>query len=255
MISDETSSGCDGFGIAPVKDIVVEEVDKVVAAGIPVVTIDSDLASSKRDLYLGTMNAEAGKTAGRSLKDLLPGAPGTVVILGYDNPDWPDGYDRTMATKAVLEEAGYATVIRKTVWANEAEDVAAMVDAVNTAQPKVVGMIGMFENAYRCGMAVEAVGKTGQDIAVAAFDFNSKTVAYMQSGLIRVTHAQRQYYMGYLAPYVLYGMNVLGKSKTKELLGSPLVDDERFNAGLDVVNADELDQYYAFLEKLGISGS
>lgn len=251
------AAGAVGFGIAPNTNVLIPEIGTEVDAGFPVVLIDSDLPDSKRDFYIGTMNAAAGQTAGNSLKALLPAAPGTVIILGHDDPGWPDGYDRTMGTKAVLEGAGYVTAITTVDWneGGEAKNVQAMVDAINAANPPVVGMIGMFSNAYRCAMAAEATGKTGSDIAIAAFDFDAKTVAYMQSGLIKVTHAQRQYYMGYLTPYILYGVNVLGKDKTKALLATVMVDDHRINSGLDVVPADKLDQYYTFLEKLGISGN
>lgn len=257
MLEEARQNGAKGFGVAAVYDQLVEKVDSLASAGLPVVTIDGDLAASKRDFYIGTLNAEAGKTAGNSLKALLPAAPGSVVILGYELEDWRDGYDRTMGTKGVLEQGGYTVVIRRTSWSDggEEQDVQFMADTINTATPPVVGMIGMFSNAYRCAMAAEAAGKTGNDIAVAAFDFDPKTVSYMQSGLIKVTHAQRQYYMGYLTPYILYGINVLGKAKTQALLSSQMVDEHRFNAGLDVVKADQLDQYYSFLDKLGISGS
>lgn len=257
MMNDARTKGADGFGISAITDVLAAEIDAATAAGLPVVTIDSDLATSSRDVYIGTINAEAGKTAGNSLKALLPAAPGTVIILGYELENWPDGYDRTMATKNTLEAAGYTTVVRRTLWSatGEAEDVQFMADTISTADPPVVGMVGMFSNAYRCAMAAEAAGKTGDDIAIAAFDFDPKTVAYMQSGLIKVTHAQRQYYMGYLTPYILYGIDVLGKDKTKKLLASQMVDDYRFDAGLDVVNANQLDSYYTFLDQLGISGS
>jgi ribose transport system substrate-binding protein len=257
MMEEAVKAGAKGFGVAPVYDALADELNSLVSRGIPIMTIDTDIATSNRDLYIGTLNAEAGQTAGNSLKALLPAAPGTVVILGYELPDWSDGYDRTMGAKSVLEQAGYTVVVRRTLWEDggEAKDVQSMADTIATASPPVVGMIGMFSNAYRCAMAAEAASKTGADIAIAAFDFDSKTVAYMQSGLIKVTHAQRQYYMGYLTPYILYGMNVLGKETTKNLLGAQLVDGGRFNSGLDVVAADKLDQYYSFLDKLGISGS
>ncbi len=77
----------------------------------------------------------------------------------------------------------------------------------------------------------------------------------MQSGLIQVTHAQRQYYMGYLTPYILYGINALGASEMKKLISSHLVDEHRLDTGLDVVAADKLEDYYSFLDKLGIGGS
>jgi ribose transport system substrate-binding protein len=76
----------------------------------------------------------------------------------------------------------------------------------------------------------------------------------MQQGFIQVTHAQRQYYMGYLSPYVLYGINVLGMKKTKEILEPHMADNVRFNLGLDVVKADKLDDYYSYLDSLGIGG-
>lgn len=257
MLKETREAGADGFGIAAITDALVEELNTAVDAGVPVITIDSDLANSKRDLYIGTLNAEAGKTAGNSLKALMPAAPGTVIILGYELENWPDGYDRTMSTKNVLEASGYTVVVRRTLWeeGGEEKDIQFMAETIKTATPPVVGMIGMFSNAYRCAMAAEVAGKTGNDIAIAAFDFDSKTVSYMQSGLIKVTHAQRQYYMGYLTPYILYGMNVLGKAKTKALLGAQMVDEYRFNSGLDVVKAEQLDQYYSFLDKLGVSGS
>jgi ribose transport system substrate-binding protein len=119
----------------------------------------------------------------------------------------------------------------------------------------VVGMMGVFSNAYRCAVAAEAVGKTGDEIAIAAFDFEPKTVEFMRSGMIKATHAQRQYYMGYLTPYVLYGFKALGKEATKAILRPQMVDDFRFNTGLDFIPAAKLDVYYSYLDQLGIGSS
>jgi ribose transport system substrate-binding protein len=161
-----------------------------------------------------------------------------------------------MASKEVLEAAGYTVVVRRTDWSEtgEAADLKFMAEAIKTAEPPLVGMIGMFSDAYRCAMAAEAAKLTKADVAIVAFDFDPKTVNYMQSGLIRATHAQRQYYEGYLTPYVLYGLNVLGKKETLSILKPQLVGKDKFNAGLDVVKNDELDEYYSFLDSLGVGG-
>ena len=98
-------------------------------------------------------------------------------------------------------------------------------------------MLGMFSNAYRCAKAAELAGKTATDIAIVAFDFDPKTLNYMQTGFIRATHAQRQYYMGYIVPYLLYGINALGMEKTKEIMHPHMVDGARIDSGLDVVPA------------------
>jgi len=232
-------------------------IDAAADADIPVVTIDSDLAASKRDLYIGTMNSEAGKTAGATLVSLIQESSGTVILLGHDEEGWPDGLDRTMGAKGVLEAAGFTVVVRKTDWSEtgEAADLEYLTAAITDADPPVVGMMGMFSDAYRCAMAAEAVGKTGDDIAIAAFDFEPQTVEFMRSGMIKATHAQRQYYMGYLTPYVLYGFKALGKEATKAILKPQMVDDYRFNTGLDVIPAANLDGYYSYLDSLSIGSS
>jgi ribose transport system substrate-binding protein len=256
MLKAARESGTNGLGTAPFEAPVAEEIDAASAAKIPVITIDTDLAESKRDLYIGTMNAAAGTTAGETLIEFLPSGGGTVIILGHDDPGWKDGYDRSMGAKAVLEAAGYTVVVRRTDWSETGEvaDLEFLAEAIANADPPLVGMTGMFSNAYRLGVAAEAAGLTKDDVAITGFDFEAKTVAYMESGLIRATHAQRQYYMGYLTPYVLYGMNVLGKKETLKILKPHLIDGDKFNAGLDVVQGTDLDAYYSFLDGLGVGG-
>lgn len=257
MVFSNIEQGTDGLGIAPVEAPVAKAIDAAIDAEIPVVTLDSDLSDSKRDFYVGTINSEAGKTAANSLLSLITTEPGTIVILGHDDPGWVDGYNRTIAAKNVLEDAGYTVVVRKTDWSRngEAHDLDFLINAIDTAIPPVVGMLGMFSNAYRCALAAESVGMTTDDVAIATFDFDAKTVEYMRNGLIKVTHAQRQYYMGYLTPYILYGINALGLDKTRGLLNSVRFDDERINTGLDVVSSEKLDDYYAFLDSLGVGSS
>lgn len=257
MMTDAIAQGTKGFGIAPyAADELRTNINGAVAAGVPVVTIDSDLADSNRDLYIGTDNTQAGITAGNTLKGFLPQSGGRVVILGQGDNGWPDGFNRTMGAKAVLDAAGYTTKVVTINWAdNHVTDLAVLGDLLATSDPPVVGMLGMFSNAWECAGAAEAAGKSGSDVAIVAFDFDPKTVSYMTSGLIKATHAQRQYYMGYLTPHILYAMNVLGKEKTKALLSAQMLDNYRFNTGLDVVRADQRNAYSAYLESLGIDAS
>jgi ribose transport system substrate-binding protein len=260
MMADQRSNGYTGFGLAPLRADIAEQIDLAVDSGLPVLTVDSDLPESKRQLYIGTINPEAGKTAANTLLAQLGTSvtSGTVIILGHDNPtDWPDGYQRTMGAKTVLEAHGFTVVVRKSTWTDtgDTEDAQSMSDSISAASPAAVGMIGLFSNAYRCAMAAEMAAKTKDDIAIVAFDFDPKTLTYMQSGLIRATHVQRQYYMGYLMPYLLYGINALGMDKTKEIMAPHMVDTVRIDSGLDVVGASQVDQYNAFLDSLGIGAS
>ncbi len=256
MIDNYVSSGYQGLGTAPFDETVVPSINAAVDKGIPVVTIDSDLADSERQVYVGTINAAAGTTAGQTLISLLaPTVTGTVILLGWDDPGWTDGYNRTMSAKTALEATGFTVQVQKVNWdpvAGESADVTALTGLIQNASPPVVGMMGMFTNAYQCAMAAEAAGLAAGEVKIAAFDFDANTVSAMNSGYIQATHAQRQYYMGYVVPYILYGINVLGLDQTKAILKNEMVDATSFNTGLDVIPASNLAGYNAFLDSLGV---
>ncbi len=257
MLQEREGTGYQGLGLAPIAPNVEPEIDNFENSGVPVLTIDSDLPDSKRHLYIGTINYEAGHTAAQTLTGMLPGKGGTVIVLGHEmEADWPDGYARTQGAKDVLEAAGYTVVIRTTDWDDDGADldIASMTDTLKTADPPAVGMMSMFSPTDRCAHAAENAGLTGDDISIVGFDFEPDSVAYMQSGLIKATHAQRQYYFGYMTPYVLYSLNVLGVQKTMDILAPQMVDPTHFNAGIDVVRNDQIDEYNAYLDSLGIGG-
>ena len=65
---------------APDEPEVVEAVDRLVAAGIPVVTLVTDLPGSQRLAYVGIDNRSAGATAAYFLTQWLGAEPGTVLV-------------------------------------------------------------------------------------------------------------------------------------------------------------------------------
>jgi ribose transport system substrate-binding protein len=248
IFDDQVAAGVKGIGLAAMNPDMSTSIDAAVDQNIVVITFDSDAAESKRQLYIGTINAEAGKTAGQSMVDLLAGATGTVVVLGYDSEAWLDGYNRTHAASDVIEAAGNTVVIRHTNWSDQMENETFIMDTLMTADPPAVGCLGVFSNSYLCASAAD---KAGVDIKIAAFDFDPVTLDYMEQGRIQVTHGQRIYYMGYLIPYLLYAVNSLGLDETKSLIGDLMPDDYRVDLGLDVIPADGVADYNAFLEGLG----
>ncbi|WP_437635603.1 sugar ABC transporter substrate-binding protein [Sorangium sp. So ce854] len=251
QIAQAVADGAEGLGVAPFNNVQRAAVDEAVAQGVHVVTLDTDVPTTKRALHIGTLDRSAGAKAGKTLRDMLPPAPGTVLILGSEDEEWVTGLDRTQGAREVFEEAGYEVLVREAQWdeAGEADDVEAMAAQIEAADPPVVGMIGLFTISYRCAMAAEAAGEP--DLPVVAFDFDPKTVDYMRKGRIRATHTQRQYYQGYLVPYILYGIKSIGLEATKKILGPQMIDGNRVNTGLDVVTADKIDAYNDFLDLIG----
>ncbi|WP_437620280.1 substrate-binding domain-containing protein [Sorangium sp. So ce1151] len=251
QMAEATENGAKGIGVSPLNDVNAAAIDEASARGVHVVTFDTDLASSKRSIYVGMLNWSAGATAGQTLLKMLPPPPGTVMIHGNVSADWVDGYERTQGAQQVLAEAGYTPVVSQVYFfgGGDAEDVAWMKSQMEAADPPVVGMLGLFNLSYRCAMAAEAVGKP--ELPVVAFDFDPKTVDYMRQGRIKATLIQRQYYEGYLVPYILYGINTIGLDATKAILAPQMSDEFRFNIGVDVVPGDKVDAYNGFLDSIG----
>ncbi|XXX72962.1 substrate-binding domain-containing protein [Sorangium sp. So ce134] len=250
QIQQVLMDGAEAIGITPFGDANAAAIDEAVASGVPVVTLDNDLAASRRSIYVGTLSKSAGATAAETLRPMLPSGPGTVVIHGNADPTWIDGTNRTQAARDVLEAAGYKTVVRQATWSDEgeAEDVEWMKTQIETADPPAVGLIGLFDIGFRCAMAAEAAGEP--DLPVVTFDFHPRTVDYMRQGRIKATHIQRQHYQGYLVPYILYGIKNIGLDATKGILAPRMVDDSRFDLGLDVIPAEKVDAYDEFLDMI-----
>ncbi|WP_438011578.1 substrate-binding domain-containing protein [Sorangium sp. So ce321] len=250
QIDQAVAGGAEGIGVSPYGDTNAAAVDKAVANGVHVVTLDTDVATSKRSLYVGALNTSVGATAANTLLAMLPPPPGTVIVHGTIGADWVDGYARTRGAQEVLQAAGYAPVVSEAVFsADEAFDIDWMKTNIETANPPVVGMVGLFNISYRCVMGADAAGIP--DVPIVAFDFDPRTVDYMRQGRIKATHTQRQYYEGYLVPYILYGIKTIGLDATREIL-APLMDgDSRVNIGLDVVPSEKIDAYNAFLDEIG----
>ena len=252
-IEEQRQLGLSGLGIAPHGGEIADAIDALVDEGKPVITIDSDLPDSKRHLYIGTDNTRGGKTGGETLVDLLDGKTGRVIVLGYSGEDgWVDGTNRTNAAADVLRAAGNEVQIVDSVWDGE-EEVDNLVAAIEdeTYEQPVVGMLGVFANAHACATAALEVNLEEMP-KIVAFDFEPSTLTYMEDGVIHATHVQRQYYMGYLSMYLLYSIKTVGLEETKDSVSAHLLNDFHLDTGLDVIFAQDLSEYNAFVDELGI---
>lgn len=77
-------TGYNALGVAPMASDVSLEIDAFAESGAPLVTIDGDLADSRRSLYIGMINREAGEASAHTLVDLMPatGAKGLSLRHG-----------------------------------------------------------------------------------------------------------------------------------------------------------------------------
>ena len=83
LVQNAIASKVDGIVLAPLDaKALVAPVEKAIAAGIPVVIIDSGLDSTKIASYVATDNYHGGVLAGERLAELLHGE-GKIILMRY----------------------------------------------------------------------------------------------------------------------------------------------------------------------------
>src|ERR1700722_20072967 len=180
--------------------LLKDSIDKAVAAGIPVITIDSDAPASKRLFFIGTNNYQAGFTGGQRLAQELKGK-GNVVV--FSMPDQSNLQDRLRGYKEALAKTPDIKITRVV-------DIQGDPRIAFDTTTQIVGKERDKVDAFVC---LEA--QSGKEVAgvlnsyhvtgkvVMAMDTDQETLDLIKKGVIAATIAQKPYSMA------LVGMQML----------------------------------------------
>jgi len=180
--------------------VLKDSIDKAVAGGVPVITVDSDAPSSKRLFFIGTNNYQAGFTGGQRLAQELKGK-GNVVV--FTMPDQSNLQERLRGYKEALSRTPEIKVTRVVdiqgdpriafdtttqIIGKERDKVQAFVCLEAQSGKEVAGVL----NSYH------VTGKT-----VMAFDTDPETLDWIQKGMIAATIGQKPYTMAFVGMQML----------------------------------------------------
>lgn len=234
--------------VAP-KDVIA----KAVAAGIPVICMDSDAPGTARELYVGMADFDAGMDAGKAALDIVKSGK---MVAQFGDETSNNGQTRLAGFKAAI--SGTAISLVETLY-----DGAVPEKALSNAQaamqkyPDLAGFLGIWSiNGPQQGQAVKQAGKTGT-IKVIAWDTEPDTQRLMGENVVQAMIAQRAYFYGYLSSWIMYAQTVLGKDATWKILDPYLTDKGgetkiHLNTGVDIVRADTFQLYKDYLVSIGI---
>lgn len=158
-------------------------IDDLVQAGIPVVTLVSDLPGSRRHHYAGIDNMAAGRTAGSLLGRFLAGGPATVAVVAgsmlvRDHRERFEGFQAVMA--AEFPQIAVLPVI-------EGRDDPVLVEHsladLFAAQPDLAGLYSLGAGNRGLVRALEAAHLPARP-AVIAHELTETTRAALLSGRI-----------------------------------------------------------------------
>jgi len=180
--------------------LLKDSINKAIAAGIPVITIDSDSPTSKRLFFIGTNNYQAGVTGGQRLAQELKGK-GNVVV--FTMPEQPNLQDRLRGYREALEKSSGIKITR----------VVDIQGDPRIAFDTTTQIIGKEKDKIDAFVCLEA--QSGKEVAgvlnsyhitgkvVMAMDTDNETLEWIQKGGIVATIAQKPYTMTFVGVQML----------------------------------------------------
>jgi ribose transport system substrate-binding protein len=173
-------------------ELMKDSINRAIAAGIPVITVDSDAPSSKRLFFIGTNNHQAGVIGGKRLAQELKGK-GNVVV--FSMPEQTNLAERLEGYHDALESSPQVKIAR----------VVDIKGDPRIAFDTTTQILGKERDKVDAFVCLEA--QSGQEVAtvlnnynvhnkvVIAMDTDASTLEWVQKGVIAATIAQKPYTM------------------------------------------------------------
>jgi len=262
VFEDAVAAGCDGIGVSPIQaDAFAPVIDAAIAKGIPVITFDSDSEKSKRLLYIGTNNYEAGRRAGEEARKLFPNGGNLVAFVG--NMSAQNARDRYRGFLDAIKGSGI--VMLKEPYEDDKDAVGRarrnVADAIVRYGDRLNGLVGLY--SYNGPAIVDEVMKAGirSKVKIICFDGEPKTLKNLEAGLVDVTVVQKPYEFGRLATKVLYLINRKGlRGALAEMepelkrLGMKL-EGSVIDTGVEVVTPTNAPEFLRKLKEKGLEST
>lgn len=180
--------------------VLMYDIDKAIAAGIPVITIDSDAPVSKRLFFVGTNNYQAGLLGGKRLAEELKDK-GNVVF--FTMPSQANLAERLRGYREALGRFPEIHVVRVI-------DIAGDPRVAFDTTDQILGKERDQVNAFVCleaqaGREVATVlnNRNVHDKVVMAMDTDADTLDWIDKGMIAATIAQKPYTMSLVGLHML----------------------------------------------------
>jgi len=218
----------DGIAISCLNgDLLTDAIDRAVDSGIPVVTWDSDAPRSKRQVFYGVNDVEAGAALGDGLSQLLDGKGRVAIItsVGADNLQ-----KRLDGARGALAKQPGIQVVEVFDVRDDAVRVAEVIASATQRYPDLDGWLSVGGWPVFVRNALDPVNSARTKVV--AFDTIPPAPDILRAGKVQLLVGQK--YFGW------------GEESVRLLKG--LIDGQRPSnpyqySGMDVVTPENLDAY------------
>lgn len=218
----------DGLAISSVStDALAPLINRVVEAGIPVISYNTDNPDSDRLVFAGQDLIQSGREAGSLMGEIL-GGEGRVMITTLDAAaQW--SLDRESGAREALEAFDGIEVVRTLNTGTDPQEIFAAIENAMLADPGITGILSLeCCSTPAAGEWVDRNNKSGE-VKIVGFDLLDQTVELVSDGVIQATIDQAPERQGYEA------VNLL-----KQFLSGETIDD--LDTGVGIYTPDNISE-------------
>ena len=242
ILQDLASQGYAGIAVSAIApNDQVPLLDKI-AEKTNLITFDSDAPKSKRLLYIGTDNYEAGKVLGGRIVTLLPKGGKIAIFVGTFAAD--NAAQRFKGIADVIAGHKIEIIDKREDNTDRAKARSNVEDLVN-AHHDLALVVGLYNyNGPAIAAALDGLGKKGKVLA-AVFDEDDGTLDGIESGAIQVTVVQKPFMFGYLASKWMHELATKGEAAKAAIPPNHSID-----TGVDLIDKSNVAGFKAKLAEL-----
>ena len=171
-------------------------IDAAIAAGIPVITVDSDAQNSRRLYFIGTNNLEAGRLGGKHLAQKLGGKGNVAFFTFLGQPNIDDRLQGFKDSLGAYPGIKIVEVVDAKADRNAAFDRSQQLMALSGPQ-KVDAFVSLAATSSK-GVADAVKRGNGSDRIVMTWDVSADTLDSIKNDSVDATVAQKPFTMGYV---------------------------------------------------------
>lgn len=224
---------------------VAPVIRRLVAKGLPCITIDTDIPDSGRLLYVGTNNRVAGKVAGDTLAKTVRFQGDVVICTGSVTAQ--NAKERIEGFREAIARYPKINIVSVE---DDGENPTRAFNLAKDCLAKHEGLAAFFgvfsSNGAAAARAVKTSSRSG--VHIVCFDVLKDTVEFIREGVIAAAIGQRPYFIGsrtvdLFTQIIKRGADYAARNATT----GGCID-----TGIDIITKDSLERYTSFLQRMGI---
>jgi ribose transport system substrate-binding protein len=239
ILQNLASQGYDAIAVSVIAPKDQLRILNEVADKTSLITFDSDADKSKRLLYIGTNNFEAGKALGERIVKILPEGGKIAVFVGTLSAD--NAAQRLAGIESAIKDHKIQIVDKREDNTDRAKARSNVEDIIN-AHKDLNLVVGLWNyNGPAIAAAIEGLGKQGK-IKAAVFDEDDATLDAIKRGTIEATVVQKPFQFGYLSAKWMHDLAKNKDDAKKAMPANGIID-----TGVTVIDKANVETFKAEL--------